>query len=53
MGVVGMCVGEKRVIITPPELAYGEKGLYPVIPPHTALEWHTLLIKIVPDDKEF
>ena len=25
-GLLGMCVGERRVIIVPPFLAYGEKG---------------------------
>jgi FKBP-type peptidyl-prolyl cis-trans isomerase len=53
MGVVGMCVGEKRVIVTPANLAYGAKGMYPAIPPHTPIEWHTELMRIIPDDEDF
>ena len=37
-GLLGMCVGERRVIIVPPFLAYGEKGsgrqYKPIFKPH-------------------
>ena len=32
-----MCVGEKRVLTIPPQLAYGEQGAGNVIPPGNLL----------------
>jgi FKBP-type peptidyl-prolyl cis-trans isomerase len=37
LGVRGMRVGGKRVIDVPPELAYGNRGRGPLIPPNTPL----------------
>jgi len=36
-GLKGMCPGEERMITIPPELAYGDKGVPPTIPPRATL----------------
>jgi peptidylprolyl isomerase len=41
-----MRVGEKRVVIIPPELAYGNGGLYGIIPPDAILRFDIELIEI-------
>ncbi|XP_014814686.1 PREDICTED: peptidyl-prolyl cis-trans isomerase FKBP10 isoform X2 [Calidris pugnax] len=42
--LLGMCAGEKRSIIIPPFLAYGEKGYGTVIPPQASLVFSVLLV---------
>ncbi|MGD0528591.1 MAG: FKBP-type peptidyl-prolyl cis-trans isomerase [Polyangiaceae bacterium] len=45
-GVVGMQVGEIRRLTLPPELAYGERGRSPMIPPHATLVYEVQLLAI-------
>ncbi|KAM8795148.1 peptidyl-prolyl cis-trans isomerase FKBP10 [Eudromia elegans] len=43
-GLLGMCAGEKRTIVIPPFLAYGEKGYGTAIPPQASLVFSVLLV---------
>ncbi|CAH2302598.1 peptidyl-prolyl cis-trans isomerase FKBP10 [Pelobates cultripes] len=45
-GLIGMCPGERRKIIVPPFLGYGEKGYGTVIPPQSTLVFHVILIDV-------
>merc|ERR1712043_68427 len=45
-GVVGMCVGDKRQLTIPPDLAYGERGFADLIPPHSTLFFDVELLEI-------
>jgi len=47
VGLVGMCVGERRRLIIPPALAYGSKGLpRRGIPPDAALQYDITLVSL-------
>ncbi len=47
VGLVGMKVGEKRIIEVSPEYAYGATGYPPVIPPNATLVFQVELVEII------
>lgn len=47
LGVRGMRPGERRLIVIPPYLAYGQRGIPGLIPPNTALRYEIELLRIV------
>ena len=45
-GLVGMAVGGTRQLVVPPELAYGDAGLYPDIPPDATVTFEVELLEL-------
>lgn len=49
-GLLDMCVGEKRKLTIPPEMAYGDRGIGP-IPGGATLVFETELVSIKSKDE--
>ena len=48
-GVAGMQVGGRRMLVIPPDMAYGDRGRAGVIPPNATLVFDVTLVEVMPD----
>jgi hypothetical protein len=46
LSLVGMCLGEKKTLVLPPDLAYASKGAGADIPPHATLRFVVDLVGV-------
>jgi FKBP-type peptidyl-prolyl cis-trans isomerase len=49
-GVIGMRAGGRRLLLVPPGLAYGEKGVQGVVPAHTPLMFLIEMLEVEKSD---
>lgn len=51
-GLLGICAGEKRKLVIPSHLAYGEMGSPPTIPPDSTLVFEVEAVKVEPPSRQ-
>ena len=51
-GISGMCVGEIRKLVLPSDIAYGDVGALPDIPPGATLVYEIELVNILTNEQD-
>lgn len=49
----GMCVGESKRVVIPPELAYGQQGVDGIVPPQSTLTFELQVVQIIEPPSQF